>query len=463
MTDSPLTLSEAERPALAERTRQVCVVYRDHPMPRGTVPRSARIGIESSDGDARLYVDRGLTYQGADDEVRRWLMDGVRRFEGLDALLTWLERVVGTVAATPSPATGARPMGERRPVVSAASLVTDLDDVDAPVDGPAAPSAEDLLERLREEVLGQDAALTTLAAAVAQHARKPFPRRPLSAMLIGPTGVGKTQTAETLARVLSDLGHAEWRVLRLDMAEMSERFGVSRLVGAPPGYIGYGDDSLAGRLARHPRHVVIFDEIDRAHPDVVTALMNLVDAGRLDSARYGAVTARHAVLLFTTNLGAAELPDVTDADDAGRIGRAHLLRHGMAPELVARFGAVTVFGPLPASALAAVAARAVGTVAADYGVAVRHVAPAYLTRLLARTTGTGLGVRAVEHAVDAELGAGFAAHRGERVLVTEDGAVTADSDDRPADACVTDRPAGAEPADPATGGQTPARDGSADG
>jgi len=424
MSDSPLSMPEAERPAFAERTRQVCVVYRDHPMPRGTVPRSARIGIESADAGAQLYVERGLTYDGSEDEVRRWLADGVRRFDGLDALLTWLERAVGPVPAA-MPARGGRP-AMRRPAVPRAQVVTDLEDVETPVDEPAAPNAGELLERLAAHVLGQDGALTALSAAVAQHARKPFPRRPLSAMLIGPTGVGKTQAAETLARALSDLGRREWRVLRLDMAEMSERFAVSRLVGAPPGYIGYGDDSLASRLAAHPRHVVIFDEIDRAHPDVVTALMNLVDAGRLDSARHGAVTARHAVLVFTTNLGAAELPGVTDGDDADGVGRAHLLRHGMPPELVARFGVVTVFGPLHGGALAAVAARAVGTVAADYGVAVRRVAPAYLTRLLARTTGSGLGVRAIEHAVDAELGAGFAAHRGARVVVADDGTVVAD-------------------------------------
>lgn len=423
MTDSPLTLAPAERPLLARRTRDVCVVYRDHPMPAGATPPVARIGIESSDAGAHLYVDRGVAYQGADPDVGRWLVDGVRRFAGLDPLLAWLRQVVGPVAVPP--AASVRTPAPARPEPAAPADVTDLEQVRAPADGPAPPTADHLYRRLGERVVGQDAALAALASAVAQHARKAFPRRPLSAMLVGPTGVGKTETAETLAAVLGELEGAQWRVMRLDMAEMSERFAVSRLVGAPPGYIGYGDDSLAARLARHPRHVVLFDEIDRAHPEVVTALMNLVDAGRLDSARHGAVTARHAVLLFTSNLGAAELPVVGDGD-GDRLGRDHLLRQGMAPELVARFGTVAVYGPLPASALAAVAARAVGTVAADYGVAVRHVPPAYLSRLLARTTGSGLGVRAIEHAVEAELGAGFAARRGEQVVIDDDGAVAAD-------------------------------------
>lgn len=450
MTESPLTLTEAERTALAARTTQVCVVYRDHPMPSGTVPGTARIGIESSGPGARLYVHRGLAYTGSDEEIRRWLLDGVRRFESLDDLLSWLGRAVGPIGARPAAHRGAsRPGPGSRPVVPAPANVTELDEVEAPADAAAPPTAEDLLELLRARVLGQDAALAALASAVAQHARKSFPRRPLSAMLVGPTGVGKTETAETLARTLSELGHGDWHALRLDMAEMSERFAVSRLVGAPPGYIGYGDDSLASHLARHPRQVVLFDEVDRAHPDVVTALMNLVDAGRLDSARYGAVTARQAILLFTTNLGAAELPVIHDGD-GDRLGRDHLLRHGMAPELVARFGTVAVYGPLTASALAAVAARAVGTVAADYGVAVRHVAPAYLSRLLGRTTGSGLGVRAIEHAADAELGRGFAAQRGGYVVVADDGAVV--PDDVPA--------AGGGPAGPNADGSA-ARDASA--
>jgi len=434
MADSPLTLSDHDRAALARRTRDVCVVFRNHPMPPGTTPPTARLGIESIADGALLHVDRGLAYNGADAEVRRWLVDGTRRFVSVPELLGWLDRVAGPRRETARrPAVDDRPSPDLRPALLAPADVTALDDVTVPEAGPTAPEAADLLDRLREQVVGQDDALTALAAAVAQHARKTFPRRPLSAMLIGPTGVGKTQTAETLARVLSDLGRTDWRVLRLDMTEFTERYAVSRLVGAPPGYIGYGDDSLATRLAAHPRHVVVFDEIDRAHPEVVTALMNLLDAGRLDSTRHGSVTATEAVLLFTSNLGAARLP-AASALDADRAGRAHLLRHGMAPELVARFGVVTLFGPLDAPALAAVAARAVGVVAADYGVAVGHIDPAYLSRVLARVTGNGLGVRAIEHLVDAELGASLARHRGARVTVAADGEVTTDrSECSPAD------------------------------
>src|ERR1022692_1696171 len=161
--------------------------------------------------------------------------------------------------------------------------------------------------RLRERVVGQDAALTVVANAIRRsRAGLSDPRRPIGSFIfLGPTGVGKTETARALAEFLFD---DEQAMVRIDMSEYMEKHAVARLIGAPPGYVGYDEGGqLTEAVHRRPYAVILFDEIEKAHPDVFNILLQVMDDGRLTDAKGRTVDFKNTVLIMTSNLGAALL------------------------------------------------------------------------------------------------------------------------------------------------------------
>ena len=175
--------------------------------------------------------------------------------------------------------------------------------------------------RLRERVVGQDAALTVVANAIRRsRAGLSDPKRPIGSFIfLGPTGVGKTETARALAEFLFD---DEQAMVRIDMSEYMEKHAVARLIGAPPGYVGYDEGGqLTEAVRRRPYAVILFDEIEKAHPDVFNILLQVMDDGRLTDAKGRTVDFKNTVLIMTSNLGAAHA-DGRHAEDRAR------LRHG---------------------------------------------------------------------------------------------------------------------------------------
>ncbi|SOD73525.1 Cdc48 subfamily AAA family protein [Jatrophihabitans sp. GAS493] len=386
-------LDSAERARLRERAASCCVEYRNHPLPTGCVPRAGRIGVEDNGTTVLLQVDRKVRYVGLDAEVHAWVTAGTHAFSDLDTAIEWLSSKL----PEPKVARAAAPTAVRYPTVDLDAVEAESEDATRPVSAPELEAA------IREEVVGQAEAVNVIATTVAHHTAKMRPRRPVSILLYGPTGTGKTLVGERLATSLTALSGETWRSLRYDMNEYSERHAVARLHGAPPGYVGHGEGtSLASELAANPRCVVVFDEIDKAHPDVLTALMNLMDAGRLGSSDTGRPATR-SVLLFTSNLA------VAPGGDQEEMARRALIERGTRPEVVGRFRHMCGFTPLTGRQRAEVAARSVARVAADYGLSVSEIDPAYLRRVLNDTRHSTIGVRALEYLIDAQLGAQLAA------------------------------------------------------
>jgi ATP-dependent Clp protease ATP-binding subunit ClpB len=175
------------------------------------------------------------------------------------------------------------------------------------------------------------------------------PRRPIGSFLfLGPTGVGKTELAKTVAAALFD---TEDNMVRLDMSEYQERHTVSRLVGAPPGYVGYDEGGqLTEAVRRKPYSVVLFDEIEKAHPDVFHTLLQLLDDGRLTDAQGRTVDFRNTVVVMTSNIGSQYLlagvtPDGEIKDDA-RTAVMDELRAHLRPEFLNRVDDIVLFKPL---------------------------------------------------------------------------------------------------------------------
>ena len=205
-------------------------------------------------------------------------------------------------------------------------------------------------KRLRERVVGQDAALTVVANAIRRsRAGLSDPRRPIGSFIfLGPTGVGKTETARALAEFLFD---DEQAMIRIDMSEYMEKHAVARLIGAPPGYVGYDEGGqLTEAVHRRPYSVILFDEIEKAHPDVFNILLQVMDDGRLTDAKGRTVNFQNTVLIMTSNLGAALLTGdtlKTEHDfDMARESVMRVLREHFRPEFLNRVDDTVIFHSL---------------------------------------------------------------------------------------------------------------------
>jgi len=210
--------------------------------------------------------------------------------------------------------------------------------------------------RLRERVVGQEEALETVANAIRRsRAGLSDPNRPIGSFLfLGPTGVGKTETARALAEFLFDDEHS---MVRIDMSEYMEKHAVARLIGAPPGYVGYDEGGqLTEAVRRRPYCVILFDEIEKAHPDVFNILLQVLDDGRLTDSKGRTVDFKNTVLIMTSNLGAhllqAENLMSETAFDAAREEVMQLLRQSFRPEFLNRVDDIVIFRPLGEEQLA---------------------------------------------------------------------------------------------------------------
>ena len=205
-------------------------------------------------------------------------------------------------------------------------------------------SMEDVL---RERVVGQDDALRAVSAAVRRaRAGLQDPNRPIGSFIfLGPTGVGKTETARALAAFLFDDEHA---MTRIDMSEFMERHSVARLIGAPPGYVGYEEGGyLTEAVRRRPYSVVLFDEIEKAHPDVFNILLQILDDGRLTDGQGRTVDFRNAVLIMTSNVGSQFLVELDESqrdEMQRRVDEA--LRAQFKPEFLNRIDETILFHQL---------------------------------------------------------------------------------------------------------------------
>ncbi|MGD0295254.1 MAG: ATP-dependent chaperone ClpB [Terracidiphilus sp.] len=208
-------------------------------------------------------------------------------------------------------------------------------------------------QRLRERVIGQDAALTIVANAIRRsRAGLSDPRRPIGSFIfLGPTGVGKTETARALAEFLFD---NEQAMVRIDMSEYMEKHAVARLIGAPPGYVGYDEGGqLTESVRRRPYAVILFDEIEKAHPDVFNILLQIMDDGRLTDSKGRTVDFKNTVLIMTSNLGAPLLAgDALKSEhdfDMARESVMRVLREHFRPEFLNRVDDIVIFRPLGAT------------------------------------------------------------------------------------------------------------------
>ncbi|MEO8903201.1 MAG: AAA family ATPase, partial [Polyangiaceae bacterium] len=258
---------------------------------------------------------------------------------------------------------------------------------------------------LRRRVIGQETALVAVSNAVRRsRAGLGDDRRPIGSFLfLGPTGVGKTETARALAEFLFD---DERAMIRIDMSEYMERHAVSRLIGAPPGYVGYEEGGqLTEPVRRRPYSVVLFDEVEKAHPDVFNTLLQLLDDGRLTDGQGRTVDFKNTVVILTSNIGTSELAAIEERTDLSAAEREALsqktvqaaLQAHFRPEFLNRLDEVVLYHRLDRSEL-------------------RHIVEIQLGYLIARLAKRDLGFQISEAAKEFLAEAGWDPQFGARPL-----------------------------------------------
>ena len=203
---------------------------------------------------------------------------------------------------------------------------------------------------LHQRVVGQDEAVRLVSEAILRsRAGIADPNKPIGSFLfLGPTGVGKTELAKTLSEALFD---SEKNLVRIDMSEYMEKFSVSRLIGAPPGYVGYEEGGqLTEAVRRHPYSVILFDEVEKAHPDVFNVLLQVLDDGRITDSQGRTVDFKNTVIILTSNLGSQFLLDGIQPDgeisEEARNQVQELLRRSFRPEFLNRLDEIVFYKPL---------------------------------------------------------------------------------------------------------------------
>ena len=354
-------------------------------MPEGCVPSETTVGFALQEQRYVLYWRPMTVYQGDSRVMQLLFARNIWRFESFEAMMVRLQSLRREVESAKT-----RPIPRRE--------VTAL----------WPPHFHQLTAELGREVLGQEKAVEAAAFRLASHIGKQNPARPLSLIFHGPTGVGKSELGKALGPVLSRCCGRAYRTVWTDLNTFTQPHAVHRLTGAPPGYVGYEDSPIFEAVRQEPYTVFMFDELEKAHPEVLKVFMSILDEGRCTAHRADEEGAREldfrwCVFIFTTNADLSARgkrlgffggepakiwtagpyrPAASPGELAARLyqeteeARRAMIRQGVLAEIAGRFGGIIGFRPLDDAARVAVTVKQVRALGREFGLEVVQVEPA---------------------------------------------------------------------------------------
>lgn len=365
-------------------------------LPTGCAPRYAALGFaRREDGAYLLYWRPAVRYCGADGVLRALFARSAWRFDSYELLAARLRtlHLAGELSAAvlpswePSPAPQARPKPSPPPRQMGALFPR-------------------LVRELGARVLGQERAVEAAAFRLCAHMGKSAPARPLSLILYGPTGVGKSELAKAIAPALERCGCPRCQTVWTELNTFTQPHSVHRLIGAPPGYVGYDDPPIFEAVRENARTVFLFDELDKAHPEVLKMFLSVLDEGRITARRPGKdgereLDFRQCIFVFTSN---ADLTDrggrpmgfsadgprqktAAPATLAERLyqenesARRAMVRQGVLSEIAGRFTGLIGFQPLSPDARRDITRKQLRALGQEYGVVIADADPATVTAL----------------------------------------------------------------------------------
>lgn len=405
--------SDSDYAELEDRAENRCIRYKNQELPLTCTPSYAHVGfeVEPETGKVTLLVSGNISYSGANGSIAEWLGSGSKEFSSFEQLKDWIRADIRMEFETAvSPVTGSNPGGVDR-------ALTDMEEIRKNLSGENETcflDEERLFADLKAKVVGQDLAVKRISQVTARHCARQHPARPAVVFSVGPSGVGKTRTAEFLreAVAMQDKNN-EFQFLRLDMTEYQEAHRVSQLIGSPQGYTGNGDGSqFIDALRSNPKTIVLFDEIEKAHPSILKVLMNAMDAGRVSASfrdRGGyEIDCRRALFIFTSNIDASgillELDPESDPMTIDAVCRRRLKSSGIAPEIIGRIGTFLVYFPLAQIERAQIIAMSIAELIGEYGLSLDYVAPETVISFMKNPADEDFGMRPTRYLLDATLG-----------------------------------------------------------
>ncbi len=400
--------TDAEYTLLQQRTDACAQLGRSYELPctlpSYCVPCEATVGFCRTGNRYFLYLRPRVQCNGTLPTLSGLLLRGMESFPTFSDLTAWLRRLGRELSGGT----------------------------------PTAPPFYDRLHgALSQRVLGQAEAVEATAFRIATHLCKSHPLRPLSLVLYGPTGVGKSELGKAIAPVLRCIQpQHNWDCVWTELNTFTQPHSLYRLIGAPPGYVGYDDRPILDAVRRNPYTVFLFDELDKAHPEILKVFMSILDEGRCsahceDEQGQRELNFRHCILIFTTNAdltGTSRRPlgfcspcecttppetTSTDTDLAHRlfaldeVARRAMVQSGVLCEIATRFTGLIGFKPLDHSARHAITAQQITALGQEFGLQILSVSPAIVDAL---TPQNALSVRATTAMLEGTLTPLFAAH-----------------------------------------------------
>lgn len=389
-------------------------------LPPTCAPQTARFGFQFTPQTAyTLFIDKGIAYSGDNREFRDFLTNGEKGFREFEDMMAY---VVGLRPLYDQPSERAATAEEPVCLEPQIGSLYDKSMITEPAKDEAQVfvESENLYLSLTDRIKGQDDVMRALAEATQIHLAQIEPQRPATIFMAGPTGTGKTESAKVLVKAINANSASSFRLLKINCNQYKESHRVSQLLGSPNGYVGYGDPPVIAPLAEHPRTVVIWDEIEKAHNDVYDVIMDAMESGviQLPTAINGSydVDCRQAIFIFTSNLpvyetARARLGFYEDGsettDDAVELCKRRMVEQGMRPEIVSRIQTVLIYKSLDASVIADIIALAIVDCARAFGMNVHNIDTRIIQALLSNNS-AGFGARTFKHEIQRKLGKTFA-------------------------------------------------------